>query len=123
MILNGVENMVHRDFEQSEVGSLSVGLGRVPWRLFADCARSSVPSLLWEGRLRLRLLPLDEGSTAPGRILDLDVLLSAGEDVSHFGDFVLHQVLVGVCDLQLTDERRSNHVVVAVIHQDHRLWK
>ena len=54
---------------------------------------------------------------APGRIFDLYVLLSPIEDFSYPGDFMLHQVFIGVGDLQPTDERSSNHIVIAVIHQ------
>ena len=57
-ILNGAEDMVHGYFERSVIGSLSVGLGRVPRMLLANCAGSSVLSLLCEGRLGLQLLPL-----------------------------------------------------------------
>jgi len=37
---------------------------------------------------------------ASGRILDLNVFLSPREDITHLGDFVLHQILVkGASDL------------------------
>jgi len=36
---------------------------------------------------------------------------------------MLHQVFVGVRDLQPTDERSGNHVVIAVIHQSHLALK
>ena len=56
-------------------------------------------ALLGSGRWELRLSPL----IAPlrgaivctsGRIFNLNVLLDLKEDVSHFGDFMFHQVLV-----------------------------
>ena len=52
-IFDGIVDMVYKDFERSEVGSLSVGLGRIPRRFFADCAGSSILNLLREGTLRL----------------------------------------------------------------------
>jgi len=114
--------MVHGDFKQSEAGSLSVGLGMDRQRLFADCAGSSILSLLWESRLWLLLLPLSFPQRAidcaSARTLDLDVLLDVEEDVPHLGNFVLHQVLVeGVDNLHPTNERRGSHVVIVVIHQ------
>ena len=33
LILDGIEDMVHRDFEQKEVDFLSVELGRVLWEV------------------------------------------------------------------------------------------
>ena len=53
-----------------------------------------------------------------GCILNLNVFLSSKEVVPHLGDFMLHQVLVeGVSDLQPTDECRSSHAIIVVIHQ------
>ena len=52
-----------------------------------------------------------------GSILNLYILLSASVDVSHLGDLLFHQMLVGVCDLQLIDKRDGRHIVIAVIHQ------
>ena len=61
---------------------------------------------------------------ASGSILDLYVLLRPREDVPHSDDFMLHQVFVGVGDLQPTDERCSDsHVVIIVIHQSHLALK
>ena len=68
--------------------------------------------------LYLRFAPLlgrAVGRT-PGSILDLDVLLNAGENVPHFGDLVLHQTFVGVSDLQPIDERDGSYAVVAVVY-------
>jgi len=57
-------------------------------------------------------------------ILDLYVLLSLREDVPHPSDFMLHQVFVKkMRDLQPTDERSDNHVVIEVIHQGHLALK
>ena len=68
LILHGTEDMVYGNFERGEVRFLSLGLGRVPWELFVDCAGSSVLILLWEGKLWLRFsplsFPLEEQSTA-----------------------------------------------------------
>ena len=46
LIFDGIEDIVHKNFEWSDVGFLSVGLGRVPWRLFVDCTGSSILTLL-----------------------------------------------------------------------------
>ena len=127
LIFDGVEDMIHEDFEQSEVGFLSIDLGRILWGLFVDCAGRSI-LILREGsrRRELWLLPLilSFGSAidcALGRILNLDVLLGPKENILHLGDFVLHQMFVErVGDLQPTD---GSHVVIAVIHQSHLALK
>ena len=66
---------------------------------------SPLHSLVWESDW-----------SAPGNILDLDVLLSLRENVPHPRDFMLQQVFVGVRDLQPTDEHSGSHVIIAVIH-------
>ena len=109
LIINGIEDMVHENFEWIEVGFLSVRLGRVLWGLLVDDAESTILVLLWEGRLRLRFSLLSSPGRAidcsPGHILDLDVFLGPREDLLYLSDFVLHQVLVKrVSDLQPTDE-------------------
>ena len=38
-IFDGIVDMVYKDFERSEVGSLSVGLGRIPRRFFGGLRR------------------------------------------------------------------------------------
>jgi len=122
---DGVEDMVHRDFEWSEVGSVSLGLHGVARGLFIDCAGSLILILLWEGRWRLQLLPVTAllgGAVgcATGRIFNLDVLLNLKEDVPHLGDFVLHQMLVkGVGDLQPTEEHCRRSVFNTVIYHSH----
>jgi len=59
-------------------------------------------------------------SFAPSCILDLYVFLSLREYVPHPGDFMRHQAFVeGVGDLQPTDERSGNHIVIAIIHLGH----
>jgi len=51
LIFDGIQDIVHGGFERSEVGFLSVGLGRVPWGLSVDGSGSSTLIRLWEGRL------------------------------------------------------------------------
>ena len=65
MILDGVEDMVHKDFERSKVNFLSIGVGRVLRGLFVDGVERSVLTPLWEGELWLWLSPspLEERST------------------------------------------------------------
>ena len=50
----------------------------------------------------------------------MNILLRASENVSHLDDLVLHQMLgKEVVDVQPTDERGGNYVVITVIHQSH----
>ena len=58
-----------------------------------------------------------------GNILDLCVFLSPRKDVPHPSDFMLHQMFVGVADLQPIDERKGSHIVIAVIYQGHLVLK
>ena len=116
--------MVHEDFERSEVGFLSIGLGMVLW----GCLWMTPEAQFWfffgKARCGAGFSPLSSPVRAIdcvlGRILDLDVFLVSREDVPHLGDFMFHQVLVeGVGDLQPTYERRGSHIVIAVIDQGH----
>ena len=72
--------------------------------------------------LFLHFAPLLGGAVGktPGSILNLDILLGAGEDGPHLGDLVFHQMFVeGVGDLHPTDERDDNHFAITVIHHSH----
>ena len=97
--------------------------------LLVDGAISLILALLRSSRLWLRpfsLATLFGGAVgcATGRVLNLDILLDPEENVSHFGDFVLHQVLVErVGDLQPTDERCGRNFFIAVIYPSHLALK
>ena len=121
--LDGTIYLIHGDLERSEVGSVPVDLGEVSSRL-VDGSDCSTQNPLRGTMLRLLFLQfaLSLGGAAggtPSNIFNLDVYFWAGKNASHFSDFMLHQIFVGVGDLHPIDECGGSYIVVAVIYQSH----
>ena len=112
LVLDGAEDVVDGDFKGCEF-LFSVGLCLVSRGLFVDDVGSSI--------LALPLTALFRGAVGcvPSRIFNLNVFLDPKEDVPRLDNFVFYQVLVGLDDLQPTNERCRRNVFVAVIYMSH----
>ena len=102
--------MFYGDFERGELLFLVVGLYLVVRGHLIDSTGSLILALLETQQVvasAFSLVALFGGAVGytPGCVFNMNILLDSEENVSHLGDFVLHQVLVKrVGNLQPTDE-------------------